>query len=316
MEDNLTGSTMGLTGSTLGKYAIHDIIGRGGMATVYKATLSSLHIPVAFKVFEGRMKKLARTRFIREARLSLGLPRHDNVVFVYDAGWLAGKRFIAMELVEGEDLQEIIDRGGFDTVGKTVEIISQVCRGLEFIHEHGIVHRDIKPHNIIVDRSGRVKISDFGIAEIASTGPLLPRGRGAGTPKYMPPEVIRGDARLDVRSDIYSLGLVLYELLTGADFFTGDTSRQVLRKVVEGDLVPCHELNSDIPVALSRVVMKALSAKPSARYKSMSAFRSALESFSSRQPAGKRKKKQGSNRSLLSQALGILINPFSRKAAP
>ncbi len=272
-----TVSTDTLVGKNIGKYEILALIGRGAESTVYRAHLRSLHIPVAFKVLEGRKRQLAKTRFDRESRLALGIPRHENVVYVYDAGRINGMRFIAMELVEGVDLEEAVASASISTEEEIIEALIAACKGLEFIHEHGIIHRDIKPHNIIVDRNGKVKITDFGIAETESTDQLIEQGRGAGTPRYMPPEVIKGTSKVDVRGDVYSLGLVLYELLTRTTFFSAPTYKAVLRKVIEEELPPPHKVDRKISKQLSSVVMKSIDKEPSRRYQSAHAFRMALE---------------------------------------
>ena len=272
-----------LIGKDLGKYKIVGFLGRGAMGAVYKADLVSLGIPVAFKVMEGARDELARTRFDREAKLTLGMPKHENVVYVYDAGIMGSIRFIAMELVEGVDLDRAVANQQLTDNLEKAWAVSEACKGLDFIHEQGLIHRDIKPHNIIIDGSGKVKITDFGIAETGATDKLLSEGRGAGTPRYMAPEIIKEAGSGDARSDVYSMGLVLYEMIVGSKFFNklfaAPDYKAVLRKVVAMQIPSLRSVKKGIHHRLDEIVMKAIEKDPTRRYQTAGDFGADLEKF-------------------------------------
>ncbi len=199
----------------IGKYQIVERIGRGGMGTVFKAHDPVLDRLVALKVIssEGDVTEELKARFFREAQACAKLS-HPNIVVVHDLGEAAGKLFIVMEFLDGQELKHVIERKTLPLEDK-LSLMIQVCDGLHFAHQKGIIHRDIKPGNIFVLRNGQVKILDFGIARIAAgTDPGLTRtGLIMGTLRYMSPEQARG--RVDHRSDIFSVGAVFYELLAG-----------------------------------------------------------------------------------------------------
>ena len=199
---------------TIGKYRIVESIGRGGMGTIWKAHDPILDRLVALKVIspEIEVSDDLRARFFREAKACAKL-NHPNIVIVHDMGEDASRLFIVMELLQGEELRQIIKANTSLKLEDKLSLIQEVCRGLHYAHQQGVVHRDMKPANIFVLRSGGVKILDFGIAQLATADPGLTRtGLIMGTPRYISPEQVRG--RVDHRSDMFSLGSVLYELLT------------------------------------------------------------------------------------------------------
>lgn len=223
-----------LSGRKIGKYVIAGELGRGSMAVTYEARDLVLDRPVALKVFNRRLaerKPSEEERFIREARLAASLPPHPNLVSVFDSGLDDGERYLAMELIRGRTFS----RGG--PLGKSIELLRDVARALHHAHEHGIVHRDAKPANILVDAGGAPHVSDFGLAknlehpEASLTDPDCV----VGTPIYMSPEQATG-GRVDRRTDVYSLGVMLYEILTGEAPFRGKTPVETLLKTIKEPL--------------------------------------------------------------------------------
>jgi serine/threonine-protein kinase len=236
---------------------------------VYRARDPIIDRVVALKTIEsGRTGAAAATfteRFFQEAR-SAGRLNHPNIVTIYDAGEAEGKAYIAMEFLEGDSLRAILDEQGALSVHRAVELAGQVARGLEYAHERGVVHRDVKPANIIVLRSRRPKITDFGIARLGEADVLA--GERAGSPKYMSPEQIRGDAELDGRSDIFSLGAVLYEMITGRQPFNGDDVLGIMRSVLEDSPELPSVRNRRVPPELDAIVMRMLAKRPEERFPS------------------------------------------------
>jgi tRNA A-37 threonylcarbamoyl transferase component Bud32 len=258
------------------RYEIEQPLGRGGMAQVFRATDRVLGRPVAVKVLDRKYKDDAKfvTRFRREAQSAAGI-NHPNVVSVYDTGSEDGLHYIVMEYVDGDTLADLLQREGPLTAGRAVSIAEPVARALEAAHEKGMVHRDVKPGNIMVDSSGTVKVVDFGIARAAADDTLTQTGTVLGTAAYLSPEQAQGET-VDARSDVYSLGCVLYEMTTGRPPFTADSTLAVAYKHVREDPVPPSRLNPDVPPELDAVVMTALAKDPAARYPSGGAMREAL----------------------------------------
>jgi tRNA A-37 threonylcarbamoyl transferase component Bud32 len=258
------------------RYEIEQPLGRGGMAQVFRATDRVLGRPVAVKVLDRKYKDDAKfvTRFRREAQSAAGI-NHPNVVSVYDTGSEDGLHYIVMEYVDGDTLADLLQREGPLTAGRAVSIAEPVARALEAAHEKGMVHRDVKPGNIMVDRSGTVKVVDFGIARAAADDTLTQTGTVLGTAAYLSPEQAQGET-VDARSDVYSLGCVLYEMTTGRPPFTADSTLAVAYKHVREDPVPPSRLNPDVPPELDAVVMTALAKDPAARYPSGGTMREAL----------------------------------------
>jgi serine/threonine-protein kinase len=253
-------------GTRLGPYEILAALGAGGMGEVYRARDPRLGREVALKVLppevagsEDRLR-----RFEQEARAA-GSLNHANIVTVYDVGKAGDIAFIAMEFIEGEELRTLIGEGRPLPVEKAVSIAAQVADGLAYAHQHGVVHRDIKPANIMVAPSGPVKITDFGIARMRSSGDLTQTGMMLGSPKYMSPEQVIGK-RADHRSDIFSLGVILYEMLTGTAPFNGDNVTALMYQIVNFVPPAPSAVNPTVPELLDYIVAKMLTKALDERY--------------------------------------------------
>ncbi len=251
----------------LGRYVIVEEIGQGAMGVVYKAVDPLIDRTVAIKTINLDLSKdeLANfeKRFQREVQ-SAGKLNHPNIVTVYDVGRTEGVAYMAMEFLEGKELREILDSGVVLPIEKVVHISTQVAEGLGFAHEHGIVHRDVKPSNVMVLKNGLVKITDFGIAQMSSATRTI-SGMVIGSPKYMSPEQVVGQA-VDGRSDIFSLGVMLYEMLTGRTPFTGDNISAIMYQILNDEPIPPKTFNQGIPEAINFIVLKALAKHPDKRY--------------------------------------------------
>jgi len=251
----------------LGRYEIIAELGQGAMGTVYKAVDPLIERTVAVKTISLDLSKeeLAsfEERFYREAK-SAGRLAHPNIVTIYDVGETDNTAYIAMEFLEGQSLREMLDSGETLSNERIAEIAAQVADGLAYAQEHGIVHRDIKPANIIITRSGVVKITDFGIAHMPSTSKTHV-GMVLGSPKYMSPEQVVGKA-VDGRSDIFSLGVVLYEMLTGAAPFDGDNISTLMYRILNETPIWPSALNPRVPEGFDRILARALAKSPENRY--------------------------------------------------
>jgi hypothetical protein len=251
----------------IGKYEVIDQIGRGGMGTIYRALDPILQRSVALKVISNlEVTPELRTRFFREAQACARIA-HPNIVIVHDMGEDDGRLFIVMELLEGEELRRIIDRQALLRLRDKLDIVRQICDGLHFAHQKGVVHRDVKPANILVLGTGQVKILDFGIAQIAGAATqrdLTRTGMFMGTLRYMAPEQVRGQA--DRRSDIFSVGAVSYELLSGRPPFAGDDPLQILEQLRTTTPPRLTELDPGLPPALADVIERALQKDPASRF--------------------------------------------------
>ncbi|ABX42847.1 Stk1 family PASTA domain-containing Ser/Thr kinase [Lachnoclostridium phytofermentans] len=257
------------------RYEIVDRVGSGGMADVYKAKCHRLNRYVAIKILkpEYSSDKNFVTKFRGEAQSVAGLS-HPNIVNVYDVGDDDGLYYIVMELVEGITLKKFIERKGKLEVKEAVGIAIQIAQGMEAAHDNHIIHRDIKPQNIIISRDGKVKVTDFGIAKAASTNTVTQNA--IGSVHYLSPEQARGGYS-DERSDIYSLGVTMYEMLSGEVPFAGDNTVSVALLHIQGEATPLRELNPDVPVSLERIVQKCMQKKPERRYISASELISDLK---------------------------------------
>ncbi len=255
-----------------GRYRVEDVLGRGGMAVVYLARDDELERPVAVKVLAGHLADdpVFRDRFLREARLAAGLS-HPNIVQIYDAGEDHGDPYIVMECVEGRSLADELEATGALDPARVVDLGVQVCAGLEHAHAAGLVHRDIKPGNLLLGERDTVKIADFGIARAAETTRLTQMGSVLGTAAYLSPEQALGE-EVTAAADIYSLGCVLYECMTGRTPYVFDTLAELAVKHREEPITPVRELRPEIPEKLEAVVMRSLARNPEYRPPSAAAL--------------------------------------------
>ncbi len=247
------------------RYVIKRKLGSGGMADVYLAEDQELGRSVALKLLDDRHASDEQfvERFRREAQSAAGL-NHPNIVSIFDRGHAEGTYYIAMEYLDGRTLKELLVKNGPTPIPIAIDYARQILGALAFAHRNGIVHRDIKPHNIVVGGDGRLKVTDFGIAR-SGASQMTEVGSIVGTAQYLSPEQARG-APVDPRSDLYSLGVVLYEMLTGAVPFTGDTPVEIAMKHLSQVPKPPSELRPDIPHDLDAVVTRALAKDPDQRY--------------------------------------------------
>jgi len=248
-----------------GRYRIVRKLGTGGMADVYLAEDQELGRRVAIKILNDRhaADDSFIERFRREAKNAAGLS-HPNIVSIYDRGTAEDTYYIAMEYLDGRSLKELIVSRGPAPIKIAVEYARQILAAVGFAHRHGIVHRDIKPHNVLVGPEGRLKVTDFGIAR-SGASQMTEVGSIIGTAQYLSPEQARG-APVDQTSDLYSVGVVLFELLTGEVPFTGDTPLEIAMKHLSEVPKPPSELRPDVPHDLDLVVLRALAKDPSERY--------------------------------------------------
>ncbi len=244
-----------------GRYELAHELGRGGMATVVLARDTALDRSVAVKLLTNRHDPDLRERFLREGRFAAKLS-HPNVVGVYDTGEEDGTPFIVMELVDGGSLADEVRRRGPLPAAEVVDLGRQACAGLEQAHARGLVHRDVKPQNLLLDGAGRLKVADFGIARSAEwSGTITEAGTLLGTAAYMAPEVVRGEQATPA-ADVYSLGAVLYELVTGRP---PRRAASIADLVSEEPVRPPSE-HVELPVELEDAIMRALAREPSARH--------------------------------------------------
>jgi serine/threonine-protein kinase len=260
-----------------GRYEIETLLGQGGMARVFRGTDRVLDRTVAIKVLSPQFADDDQfvARFRREAQAAAGL-NHPNIVGVYDTGDQGDVHFIVMEYVEGRTLRDVIRSDGPLLPERAAEIGGAVARALSSAHEAGLVHRDIKPGNIMLTREGEVKVMDFGIARTSTGDTLTQTAAVLGTASYLSPEQAQG-LPVDTRSDIYSLGCVLYEMLTGRAPFIGDSPVAIAYMHVKEDPVPPSRLNPDVPPTLDAVVLKAMAKNPANRYETAEELRADLE---------------------------------------
>jgi len=261
----------------VGRYRIERFIGQGGMGRLYVAHDPVLGREVAIKLVRSEIEDAdVRERFLREARAASAL-KHGNVVTVFDAGEHEGHPFIAMEYVSGETLADLIDRREPRSLERKLQLAEQLCHGLASAHREGLVHRDIKPSNLMVDTEGTLKILDFGIARVAESR-LTSTGVAIGTVNYMSPEQAAGGV-VDHRSDIFSVGSVVYELLTFRLAFPGSIQDGVLYQIVHGTATPLRQVSAALPDPVVRVVERAMAAQPNDRYQDLDAMADDLAVF-------------------------------------
>ncbi len=255
--------------NNLGRYEIVGELGRGAMGVVYKAKDPLIDRMVAIKTINLQSlppdkKKEYEARFYQEAKAA-GRLSHPNIITIYDLGENDGIAYIAMELLEGRELQHLLEDGKRLSVDDALNIAIQVASGLAYAHEHGIVHRDIKPSNIMVLQGKRIKIADFGIARMESSLLSTKTGLLMGSPLYMSPEQIKNE-RIDLRSDIFSLGILFYQMVTGRLPFRGDNAHTVMFQIVQEEPPKPSSLNPDVPPVLDAIIAKCLAKRPDDRY--------------------------------------------------
>ncbi|MGZ8693931.1 MAG: protein kinase domain-containing protein [Gaiellaceae bacterium] len=260
-----------------GRYELEELVGSGGMATVYRAHDRLLERPVALKILHEQFSSDAEAleRFGREARAVAQLA-HPNIVTVIDRGEDAGRPYIVFEYVGGENLKQLVAREGPLPVPTVIELGLQVARALEAAHGRGVVHRDVKPQNVLLADEGRAKVTDFGIAHTRGTEGMTLTGTIMGTSDYIPPEQARGEAAGEP-GDVYSLGVVLFELLTGRLPYEADNAVAVAMRHVNDPVPSVRELRPDVPPRLDALVRRALAKEPRDRFASMSDLVAELE---------------------------------------
>ncbi len=267
-----------------GKYTLLGQLGRGGMGAVYRAKQRTTEREVALKIAEVQSlspqgKKLMVERFDQEARTAAALA-HDHIVPIFDVGSVDGKPYIAMQLVEGGDLGALSKEEPF-TSKTAAQYMSGIARGMAAAHAKGMLHRDIKPQNVLIDRTkNRALLTDFGLARyLEDDSGLTQTGQLLGTPSFMPPEQIRNSSDIDARADVYSLGGTIYQLITGRAPFKAANVHETLRQVVSTDPVPPKTINPDVDRDLDTICMKCLEKEPQARYQSASELADEIDRF-------------------------------------
>jgi serine/threonine protein kinase len=259
------------------RYEVLEKIGGGGMAIVYKGMDLLLNRAVTIKVLREQFVSEDDfiKRFKREAQAVAKLS-HPNIVSIYDVGHEQDFHYLVMEYVEGQNLKEVIvQKAPMDPL-EAIDYLIQILDALEHAHESGVIHRDIKPHNILVTKTGKVKVTDFGIAQAVTSATQTFSGTVVGSVQYISPEQAKGEAT-GIYTDIYSAGVVLYELLTGVLPFTGDNAIGVALKHIQSDFIPPSQIAEGVPASLERVVLKAMTKDPVYRFQSASEMKMALE---------------------------------------
>ncbi|MFN8413786.1 MAG: protein kinase, partial [Anaerolineales bacterium] len=262
------------------RYQILEELGSGGMANVYRARDLMLDRDVAIKVLRKDFSTNPdfQNNFRQEARAAANLS-HPNIVTVHDFGFADDLLYIVMEYIPGKDLKNLIRARGRFTIQEGIPLMIQACAGIGYAHRAGLVHCDVKPHNMLVSKDGRLKVTDFGIARALAT--IMPGERTDivwGSPLYFAPEQARGETPSPA-SDVYSLGVVLYELLSGTPPFTASSADELARLHISARPIPIREYVPDMPVALEQIIMKVLSKEPSARYRTADQLGRVLKTF-------------------------------------
>jgi serine/threonine protein kinase len=271
-------------------YKILRKIGQGGMSTVYLAHDITLDRKVAIKTLRvdhrpgstQAQNRKALLRFLQEARAAARL-NHSNIVSVYHIGATNGTYYIAMEYLDGRSFRDLMQSREHFSVETILGLFIQVCSGLEFAHSHGIIHRDIKPGNIILLKNGTVKITDFGIARIEKSQLIKTRDEGfMGTISYCSPEQLTNSVLVDRRSDLFSAAVVLYQFLTGKLPFHGSSLAETIYNIIHGSPIPPRKINPSIPVELERVILRGLAKNPHNRFQTIGEFKEGLQRSISR----------------------------------
>src|SRR5580658_1884037 len=266
------------------RYEILGEAGHGSMGNVYRARDRETREVVALKLLKSEIAsdQTMIERFKNELLFARKIT-HKNVCRVYEFNRAGPVAYTSMEFVEGESLRSVLNRFGGLPARKAVDLVGQICSGLREAHAQGIVHRDLKPENVMIDAQGNVKIMDFGIARSMEAGTRL-TGSMVGTPAYMAPEQVAGKP-VDYRTDIYSLGLILYEMFTGAPAFQADNPVAVALKQMQEEAVPPHEIDPAIPAYIERTILKCLLKNPANRFQSIAQLESALNGSEAQNPA-------------------------------
>ena len=309
----------------IGRYQILGELGRGAMGIVYRAQDPTIGRQVAIKTIrladlsDHAERDRLRERLFREAQ-SAGILSHPGIVVVYDVGEQDDITYIAMEFVNGPSLEKLLLADDAPEPELILNVLRQTAAGLDYAHKKGIVHRDIKPGNIMLDQDGTVKITDFGVAKLAASHQLTQAGTVLGTPNYMSPEQVQGKD-VDGRADQFALAVVAYEMLTGEKPFMGEQLTTVLYKIVSEEPPAPHQLNPSLGFAVAMVVARALTKNPAKRYPTCTEFISALEAALTTKK-GWRALPRGSSQSLPTAVVGAApggaLPPFAtpRRAGP
>ena len=269
------------TGKALGKYEIGDLVGQGGMAEVYKSRHSALNRDVAVKLIHAHLASREGfvERFQREARLVAAL-RHPNIVQVFDLDSYIGVYYMVMEFIDGTTLAARLDdlraQGRQMPLRQAINLIITLCSALDYAHSHSMIHRDLKPGNVMFTSQGQPILTDFGLAKIVGGMTQTSSSLVIGTPMYMSPEQGFGNP-VDGRSDIYSLGVILYELVTGHPPFEGDTPLSIIMKHFNQPLPSARNINPHVPEAVERIIATATAKRPEERYQTCAEFSEALQ---------------------------------------
>ncbi|MDP2998809.1 MAG: serine/threonine-protein kinase, partial [Bryobacterales bacterium] len=265
-------------GEVVGDYQVVGILGAGGMGKVYKVRNTISDRVEALKILLPNLEadpELA-DRFLREIKVQASLD-HPNIAALHTAQRVGNQLLMFMEFVEGESLESVLQRGPLPAA-YGVGYISQVAAALAYAHARGVIHRDIKPANMMLTPDGTVKLMDFGIAKAAADRSLTQAGHTVGSLYYMSPEQINGAQNLDARSDLYSLGVALYELVTGRRPFQGESDYSIMAAHLQSNPVPPIQIDPSLPAPLNQIILTAIAKDPAQRFQSADAFRAALES--------------------------------------
>jgi len=266
----------------IGKYEILDVLGKGAMGIVYKALDPDIERAVAIKAihFEGIKETAAREeiikRFIQEGRAA-GRLNHPHIVTIYDVGREGDLTYIVMQYIQGQSLQRMLDSGRTFSPEEVDRLMIPLIRAVDYAHQNGVIHRDIKPGNVLINQEGIPHLADFGVAKTAASTLTL-AGTALGTPGYICPEQLKGQA-VDARSDVFSLGVLLYVLLTGREPFAGKRLATVMRKIVHDEAPPPSSLKPDLPAGYDVIAGRAMAKSPQDRYQSCAEMAAALESL-------------------------------------
>ncbi|HVO29748.1 MAG TPA: serine/threonine-protein kinase, partial [bacterium] len=259
---------------TVRNFRLLEQIGTGGMGVIYRAVQLTLDRQVALKEMHPHLAKDEEflRRFEREAKTAATL-QHENIVSVIDFGEDGGSYFLALEFVDGADLKVLLAKDPKVVLPVALAVMVDVLKGLEHAHARGIVHRDIKPANIMVTKDGVAKIADFSIAQAQTMPSMTVTGATLGTPAYMSPEQAAGGRPVDARTDLFSAGVILFEMLSGKRPFEGDTYASIISQLLTVTPPDLHEIDPVVPASITRVVKRALEKDPDRRYQSAADFR-------------------------------------------